>query len=111
MSCIRHHEVHKEAPTGTFVVCDQCGATLGKVHDLKCHPPYFAAVRRGDKPFEVRLNDRDYQAGDHLRLREWTPDEEYTGAETVKKVSYLMPGGRFGIAPDHVVMGIRSPES
>lgn len=42
-------------------------------HELKTFPPYFAAVAEGRKTFEVRWNDRAYQAGDMVVLREWDP--------------------------------------
>lgn len=41
------------------------------VHELKVVPPYFDALVSGGKTFEVRKNDRAYQRGDVLKLREW----------------------------------------
>lgn len=40
-------------------------------HSLKTWPAMFEAVWRGDKTFEVRLDDRGYQKGDTVQLREW----------------------------------------
>lgn len=37
-------------------------------HDLKIDEPYYQAVREGRKNFEIRFNDRGYQAGDTVRL-------------------------------------------
>jgi len=42
-------------------------------HDLKIWPKHFQDVWNGIKTFELRLNDRDYQAGDVLRLYEFDP--------------------------------------
>lgn len=77
-------------------------------HDLKTWPAFFADVLSGHKTFEVRRNDRDYRAGDLLRLREWSPDTQaYTGRETVRRVTYTLDSSRHeGVAPGHVVMGI-----
>lgn len=60
---------------------------MSKVHDLKILKEYFDAKLAGIKPFEIRNNDRDFQVGDYLRLREIVPTpgtspviHEYTGA-------------------------------
>ncbi len=76
-------------------------------HDLKCWPPYFEEVRSGVKPFEVRKADRPYAVGDVLLLREWRPDwKDYTGRVIRRRVSYILPGGSFGIEDGYVVMGL-----
>jgi len=65
---------------------------VSKVHDLKCWPESFNAIRSGRKRFEVRVDDgRDYGVGDILRLREWDPDTAaYTGRMLAAEVTYLM---------------------
>lgn len=40
-------------------------------HELKIEPPYFQAVIDGRKTFEIRKNDRGYNAGDTVLLREY----------------------------------------
>jgi len=77
------------------------------VHDLKCWPEFFAAVRDGFKPFEVRENDRDFRVGDTLRLWEFDPALNiHTGKFFHRLVTYALPGGSFGIAETHIVMGL-----
>jgi hypothetical protein len=44
-------------------------------HHIKCDTEYLNHLLGGIKPFEVRKNDRAYQAGDHLMLTEVTLDE------------------------------------
>jgi hypothetical protein len=81
------------------------------VHDLKCWPKYYQAVKSGAKPFEIRRCDRDYNVGDTLHLREWDPEtEEYTGRELSKKVTYRLyvddiPGAIWKYT-NHVVLGL-----
>lgn len=55
------------------------------LHDIKSHPEAFAALRSGRKTMELRRDDRDYQAGDYLLLREYT-DTKYTGATIIAVV-------------------------
>ena len=77
-----------------------------KVHELKCRPPFFRALRRGEKTFEIRANDRDYHAGDVLHLREHSPSEGYTGAAMWFTATFLfdhLPGLRYG----YVAMSVK----
>jgi len=76
-----------------------------KNHNLKTWPEFFQAVKRGDKTFEERVNDRGYEVNDTLTLQEFDPDkQEYTGDELVKRVPYLL---REPYAKDgHVIMSL-----
>jgi hypothetical protein len=65
-------------------------------HDLKVWSSYFGSLLDGTKNFEVRLNDRDFKSGHYLRLREWL-NNEYTGRELTKRVTYVLQGGLFGL--------------
>ena len=42
-------------------------------HSLKIWPQYYVRVANGTKTFEVRNNDRGFQPGDIVELREWDP--------------------------------------
>lgn len=54
-----------------------------KTHHLKCWPVYYERVTAGQKMFEIRNNDRDFQVGDTIVLLEWDPKtESYTGSRT-----------------------------
>lgn len=65
------------------------------LHELKCHPQYFERLVDGSKTFEVRRDDRGYQAGDVLRIREWVPPSAratatYTAREREFQVGYVL---------------------
>lgn len=42
-------------------------------HSVKATVAWFPHYLDGSKPFSVRRNDRDYQAGDLLSVYEWEP--------------------------------------
>ena len=88
-------------------------------HELKCWTEPFQAVKRGDKPFEWRKDDRDYRVGDTLRLREWNPayrpdgsllpkSRGYTGDEILRTVTYIIREG-FGIPEGYCIIGLSDP--
>jgi hypothetical protein len=59
-------------------------------HELKTWPEFFRAIREGRKRHEVRANDRDFQVGDVLVLREYEPGtDRYTGEVERRRVSYV----------------------
>lgn len=73
-------------------------------HDLKCWPEPFDLTRSGFKPWEFRKNDRDYQEGDTLLLREWDPRNQcYMGRSVILHVILVFREG-FGIPEGHVIM-------
>lgn len=78
-----------------------------RVHDLKTHPPYYEALDRRTKTFEVRKNDRRFKVGEGLLLREWDPKtRRHTGREQRRLISYVLKGGKFGVEAGYVVMGL-----
>ena len=44
---------------------------MAKHRDLKCWTKYFDCVWDGTKTFEFRVNDRAYQVGDTVTLRDY----------------------------------------
>jgi hypothetical protein len=77
------------------------------VHHLKTLPEYFDAVRRGDKTFEVRRNDRHFTEGDRVVLQRFSPVTGDLGDELKFEISYVLHGGQFGIMPGWAVLGLR----
>ena len=85
------------------------------IHELKTHPQHFSMVFAGSKKFEVRKNDRNYQLGDELLLKEFVPkgfyedglnDEQYTGRILHRRIDYILKGGQFGIEEGYCVMSV-----
>ena len=80
-------------------------ATTGRTHELKTSTSPFMAVRRGEKTFEVRVNDRDFQVGDILKL--WCFDEGlHTGHWVSVLVTYVIDFRPAGTEADLVGMSI-----
>jgi len=66
------------------------------IHELKTWPPHFSATWGGPKTFELRRDDRGYETGDILHLREWSPEtESYSGRELLARVTYLLRHPQF----------------
>lgn len=56
-------------------------------HELRIRPQYFQDVMDGKKRFEIRKNDRDFQVGDTVLLREY--ESKYTGRKISGRISYI----------------------
>ena len=83
-------------------------------HTLKKDPVVFQATVDGLKPYEIRLDDRGYQVGDIIRVRETEftgeqmaqgKDLIYTGREYIIKVTHILQG--YGLKEDWVIMSFR----
>ena len=77
-------------------------------HELKTWPFYFEDIRTGHKRFEMRKDDRDFQSGDTLLLREWhTGACRYTGREVTVRVIHIMRDAtHVGLMPGFCAMSI-----
>lgn len=58
-------------------------------HELKVLPKFFKALWNGDKRFEVRQNDRDFEERDEICLQEWDANTGYSGREIYAFITYL----------------------
>jgi len=97
------------------------------VHELKTDPEVFQAVHGGGKNFEIRKNDRNFQVGDELWLKETvytgaemrpqhdggypgtvTPGKplEYTGRMIARTVTYILNGPIYGLVDGWCIMSI-----
>ena len=78
------------------------------LHELKILPHHLQAITKGQKRFEIRKNDRGFQTGDFLHLREYDTREGfgYMGGECVVRVIWMSD---FEQKPGNVVLGITDP--
>ena len=90
-----------------------------RVHKLKTWPTYWDAVARGEKLFEVRENDRFFQAGDTVELIRLSEDRSGAGydldfgASCIGeprrlrfRIGAILQGGQFGIEPRFCVFSL-----
>ena len=73
-----------------------------KEHKLKILPEYFNKVITGEKTFEIRKNDRNFQVGDYILLQEFF-EESYTDREQRVKITYIT---NYAQQEDYVVMSV-----
>lgn len=77
---------------------------MKKTHEIKTLMPYFQDIIDGKKPFEFRLNDRDYQVGDEIKHVEWNKEEQKeTGRQCWATITYIIKGGVFGIPEGYCI--------
>lgn len=76
----------------------------GVWHELKTWPEFFEEIVTGRKTFEIRLNDRGFQVGDGLWLREYTVGVGLSGRDARFRVSYMTDWKQRG---DHVVLSLQ----
>lgn len=81
-----------------------------KRHTLKIYPHFFEAQIAGDKPFEVRKDDRAFAVGDELELVEVVfmvvGEVRPTGRSCVVSVTYKLDVFE-GLKPGYCILGTR----
>ena len=88
---------------------------MADTHELKTDPAPFEAVYYGTKTYEIRKNDRDFKVGDTLVLRETLHTGRdmlmgsplvYTGRKAVRRISHILTGPAYGLAPGWVILSL-----
>lgn len=83
---------------------------------LKTDPDVFEFSWHGAKTFEIRFNDRDFEVGDHLVLRETVYSGkqmrngrplEYTGRQIEVEVTHILFGPIYGLLEGWVIMSVK----
>lgn len=86
------------------------------LHELKTDSGVFQAVKRGEKTFEIRKDDRGFKLHDQLTLKETKHSGaemysgaplEFTGKELQVVVTYILRGPCYGLAEDWVIMSVK----
>ncbi|EMK0887026.1 DUF3850 domain-containing protein [Listeria monocytogenes] len=75
---------------------------MSKSHELKILSEYFWDIVVEQKTFEIRKNDRNFQVGDYLILKEFK-EEKHTGWKITVEVTYITD---YEQKENYVVMGI-----
>ncbi len=87
------------------------------IHELKTDPAVFDAVKLGLKRCEIRRDDRGFQTGDGLYLRETQHSGLemlngapliYTGAVVMVHVLHILRGPVYGLHAGWVIMSIET---
>ncbi len=88
--------------------------TISKTHELKTDPLVFDDSFNNKKLFELRFNDRDFNVGDTLVLKEtkFSGIEMKNGKPLIytnriihQKVNYILSGG-YGLMDGWVIIGV-----
>ena len=77
------------------------------VHELKISPKYFDDVRKCFKNFELCKDDRGYQVGDLVTLKEYE-NGKYTGRELRKlPITYILRDcPEYGLKEGYCILGL-----
>ncbi|MGX6979091.1 DUF3850 domain-containing protein [Vagococcus elongatus] len=73
------------------------------IHQLKVLPDYYQAVIDRRKTFEIRKNDRDFQVGDLVILKEFD-GAEFTKRNAKAQITYICD---YAQSEDYVVFSIK----
>lgn len=76
-----------------------------RTHELKLKTEFFDAILSGEKPFEVRFNDRGFQKGDKVIFNETEEGSHFVyHRKATADITYVLNG--WGLESGHVVFGI-----
>lgn len=75
-------------------------------HEIKILSQFYNEVESQRKTFEIRKDDRDYQIGDSIILREF--DGYYTGRKCKRKITYILRDAKeCGLKEGYCILGIQ----
>jgi hypothetical protein len=60
-------------------------------HELKIDPEMFGVVESGEKPFDLRIDDRGFEVGDEIGFKEFDRKTgQYSDRCFVREISYIL---------------------
>ena len=72
-------------------------------HHLKTETEYYQAVERGEKKFELRKNDRNFQKYDMVTLEEVVNGIPTGRCLSLGEIKYIFNGGKFGLPEGYCI--------
>lgn len=75
-----------------------------RIHEVKLSTDFWDDIRSGRKRFELRKNDREYQTGDRLVMREYA-NGNYTGRVIRTDIIYMLEDYP-GLEEGYAILGI-----
>ena len=85
---------------------------MSKTHILKTVNPFYRHVERGIKNFEVRKNDRNFQVGDVIILKEFYPEYKngvFSGDDMSFEITYIYKD-ETRLMDDYVVLELNNAD-
>lgn len=86
-----------------------------KIHELKIKQGYFEAIESGEKTFEIRKDDRDYEVGDLIAFKP-IPDYVPEGKKLLSflrgywTITYILRDcPEYGLMPGYCILALRGP--
>lgn len=77
-------------------------------HEIKLASGFLQDIVSGKKAFEIRKDDRDYQEGDFVLMKELSVIGGYSGNEVLVRIKYILRGMdaiRYGCNKGYCVWG------
>lgn len=82
-------------------------------HELKTLPVFFKEILSGNKTAEMRRDDKCFQKGDIVTLREYDPKKHaltdccYTGQEILVEITHVLHGEEWGIKDGYAMLSFK----
>ena len=72
-------------------------------HYLKTENEYFREIERGEKKFELRKNDRNFQKNDIVHLEEVVNGVKTGRSLPPLEIQYILIGGKYGLPEGYCI--------